>query len=284
LTPGLSELTAESVLQRLAPAIVTFPLVLAMSALQRTDGPQASRPKSSRVLVVAHRGGAGIAAENTLSAFRKAVRVGADYVEVDVRCTADGRLIVMHDGTVDRTTNGSGEVARMTWADIAALRIRTATGSPSLTVPTFDDVVGLWRNRTGLYIDHKDAPVEKVVETLKRHRFGRKVVVYGSPDRLREYRKFRPDMPIMPGHPGEPGLMASLVALLHPETMDGHAIEWTREQVRAAHGHGAEVWMDVMGPTDSESGWRDALEKGADALQTDYPDRLIRYLKQRRLR
>lgn len=64
--------------------------------------------------VIAHRGGAALAPENTLEAFRKASELGADVLELDVRSTADGTLVVIHDDTVDRTTNGSGEVSQFT--------------------------------------------------------------------------------------------------------------------------------------------------------------------------
>ena len=74
------------------------------------------RPQTSelRPLVVAHRGNSAHAPENTLESFTQAMALGVDGVEFDVRLTADRQLVVIHDATVDRTTNGSGEVARLT--------------------------------------------------------------------------------------------------------------------------------------------------------------------------
>ena len=72
-------------------------------------------------LVVAHRGGAGLAPENTLAAFRMALEVGADAIELDVRLTRDGRVAVIHDRTVDRTTGGRGPVGSYTLAELKAL-------------------------------------------------------------------------------------------------------------------------------------------------------------------
>src|SRR6476469_1921058 len=63
--------------------------------------------------VIGHRGGKALAPENTLAAFRNAIKLGADYVEVDVRATKDGRLVIMHDSSVDRTTNGTGAVKEL---------------------------------------------------------------------------------------------------------------------------------------------------------------------------
>jgi glycerophosphoryl diester phosphodiesterase len=74
-----------------------------------------------RPLVIAHMGASGLAPENTLAAFKLAIALGADGVEMDVRATADGQPVVIHDARVDRTTDGSGEVSRLTAAQISRL-------------------------------------------------------------------------------------------------------------------------------------------------------------------
>lgn len=72
-------------------------------------------------IVVGHRGAAGHAPENTMASFRKALELGADWIELDVHLSKDGHLIVMHDATVDRTTNGSGAIAGFTYAELRQL-------------------------------------------------------------------------------------------------------------------------------------------------------------------
>ncbi|MGI5817179.1 MAG: glycerophosphodiester phosphodiesterase [Armatimonadota bacterium] len=72
-------------------------------------------------LICAHRGRSGVFPENTMAAFEAAVEVGADFMELDVRATVDGEIVCIHDATVDRTTDGSGEVAQMTLAEVQAL-------------------------------------------------------------------------------------------------------------------------------------------------------------------
>ncbi|NNE99018.1 MAG: glycerophosphodiester phosphodiesterase [Pyrinomonadaceae bacterium] len=76
---------------------------------------------AGRPLVIAHRGGAGIAPENTLEAFRRSKELGVDMLELDVRATKDGELVVFHDRSVDRTTNGTGLVSEMTFREISKL-------------------------------------------------------------------------------------------------------------------------------------------------------------------
>src|SRR2546425_4771732 len=77
--------------------------------------------RGKHVVVIAHRGANKFAPENTLAAFRKAVDLGCDYVELDVRRTRDGALVLMHDSTVDSKTDGKGKVADLTLAEIKAL-------------------------------------------------------------------------------------------------------------------------------------------------------------------
>lgn len=73
------------------------------------------------VLVIAHRGASGYAPENTIASFDEAVRLGADFIELDIQLSKDGELVVIHDLTVDRTTNGSGEVKNYTFAELQTL-------------------------------------------------------------------------------------------------------------------------------------------------------------------
>ena len=101
--------------------------------------------------LIAHRGGAALAPENTMAAFRRAVdEWDADMLEMDVRLTADGRVVVIHDETVDRTTDGTGPVRRMTWARArrldAGFRFRGLDGDAShrgrgVRLPLFEEVL-----------------------------------------------------------------------------------------------------------------------------------------------
>src|SRR5439155_21621382 len=81
-------------------------------------------PRTARMLLFGHRGARGEAPENTLAGFAHARRAGVAAFELDVRPTADGRLAVIHDATVDRTTNATGAVSDFTAADLARLDAR----------------------------------------------------------------------------------------------------------------------------------------------------------------
>src|SRR5258708_39228771 len=74
-----------------------------------------------RVVAISHRGEHLHHPENTIPAFQEAIRLGADFIEVDVQTTADGKLVLSHDSTVDRCTNGQGKVSEMTFDQVEAL-------------------------------------------------------------------------------------------------------------------------------------------------------------------
>lgn len=95
-------------------------------------------PIPARPVAIAHRGDSAHQPENTLAAFRSAIDVGADWLEMDVQMSADGHLVVSHDTTVDRTTNGSGRVADLTLAQLQAL-----DAGDGEQIPTFADVLAL---------------------------------------------------------------------------------------------------------------------------------------------
>jgi glycerophosphoryl diester phosphodiesterase len=111
---------------------------------------QAPRPPSGTG-VSAHRGASAERPENTLAAFRTAIAHGCEGVELDVALTADGVPVVLHDRTVDRTTDGSGEVAELTLEQVRALR--TADGEP---VPTLAEVLALCAGHVEVNVEIKD--------------------------------------------------------------------------------------------------------------------------------
>src|SRR5260221_43314 len=106
---------------------------------------QLLRAETGRVTVSAHRGASGYAPENTLAAFRLANELGADMVEFDVHLTADERLVLIHDDTLDRTTTGTGYVRDHTWDEIAGLDAGAwyAPEFQGERVPLLDDVLPL---------------------------------------------------------------------------------------------------------------------------------------------
>lgn len=141
-------------------------------------------------LIIAHRGDSAHRPENTLAAFASALEVGADLVEFDVQLTRDGRVVVIHDAAVDRTTNGAGDVRQMSLAEVRALSAgypeRFGTAFAGERVPVLAEALGLLRDRARVMIEIKKDSVTddgaagieaQTVDEVRRARMARDVVI-----------------------------------------------------------------------------------------------------------
>jgi len=121
------------------------------------------------ILKIGHRGAKGHVAENTLASFQQALDMGVDGIELDVHVCATGELVVIHDFTVDRTTNGTGEVHKMTLAELKKLRV---DGEHS--IPLLDEVLALVNRKCLVNIElkgrHTAKPVSDFVDTYVKNR------------------------------------------------------------------------------------------------------------------
>jgi glycerophosphoryl diester phosphodiesterase len=237
-----------------------------------------------KVAVCCHRGGRALAPENTLAAYRNAIRLGADFIEIDVRATCDGQLVISHDATVDRMTNGHGKVAELDFATIRSLDAgyKYSEKYRGEKIPTFDEVLEVARGKVNIYLDHKAGPVPDILAALKKHRMTKHVVVYNGVSELREWKRLAPDIPVMPGLPDEyrrPGGYADFLKVLHAEVTDGDTSDYTADLIQQAHANGVKVYVDSLGGADNLTGWQKALDIGVDGIQTDHPDKLIEFLK-----
>ena len=236
-----------------------------------------------RVAVIAHRGGAAVAPENTLASIRGAIALGCDYVELDVRPTRDGHLVLMHDGSVDRTTDGTGNVSDLDYGAVQALDAGSHF-SPAYAaerVPTFEDALRLARDSIYVYIDHKDGEVEEIWATIQQYGMGKQVVVYNGVAGCMEWKRHDADIPVMPSVPGEyrrPGGLRAFHQELPAEVLDGGIGSWTKPMVDEAHELGVAVYVDNLGDTDNPEMFRHAIEMGVDGIQTDHPHQLIALL------
>lgn len=112
---------------------------------------------TEKPLIIAHRGGALIGTENSISCLDQAISLGVDMVEIDVHMSADGKLVVCHDETIDRTTNGKGRIENMTLDSLRSFRLLDfKTGKPTEErLPTLGEVLALIHGRCGLLLEVK---------------------------------------------------------------------------------------------------------------------------------
>jgi glycerophosphoryl diester phosphodiesterase len=166
------------------------------------------------VVVVAHRGQVAGYPENTLAAYRESVTQGFPAIEVDLRATADGQIVIMHDETVDRTTTGSGKVESMTFAEIRSLDAGSHAHPrfADQRVPTYQEVLDvIGGTGTKLVIDIKPGAAldnERVVRLTEQH--GAVLDVMVGPrnvDDLRDFKRLNPNLRtlgLVPGPEFEP--------------------------------------------------------------------------------
>jgi len=238
------------------------------------------------VLAVGHRGTVHLAPENTLAAFRKAIELGVDLVEIDVRETKDGHLVIMHDATVDRTTDGKGRVSDLTLEEIKRLDAGSWF-SPKFAgerVPTLDEALSVIKGGALPDIDFKAGTPEKLVEALSRHGLLGKVTLYsGDWGLLRRTLERSRQFLIRPTVPHGAVGLPILIHELDPPIVNINWREFSERLIVQVHLAGRKAFMNTMGPNDTEFGILRAIEAGADYIQSDRPDLLMPMLRARGL-
>ncbi|TLV00048.1 glycerophosphodiester phosphodiesterase family protein [Dyadobacter luticola] len=255
--------------------------LLITCALNVAAQQHAPLPKSkNKIVVIAHRGNHVNVPENTLASYKEAINCGADYVEVDLRTTKDGHLVVLHDATVDRTTNGSGKIAAMTFEEVEKLQVFNKNKRPH-HIPEFREVLALCKDKINIYLDFKDADVAETLKQIKAAGMEHQVVVYlNKESQYKEWKDADPKMPLMTSLPKEVTNKEHLQAFLeklHVQVLDNVA---DPELVKAAEAHGIAVWLDVQSPSEGPASWKATLQKGVHGLQSDKPAELRAFLKE----
>lgn len=240
--------------------------------------------QTRQVAVISHRGEHLRHPENTLIAYRTALDLGADYYEIDIRTTSDGKFVLMHDGSVDRTTNGRGEVSKMTFAEIRALDagIRKGREFEGTRVPTLDEGMDAAGKRGGVYLDCKRIAPRALVEAIERHKLSDRVVIYGGPGFLKEVMALRPGLKAMP-EAHNPTVLKNLIDALRLRVAAFSAGDWNEATIRVARDAGIDIFVDRLGAADTPEWWQDAIDRGATGIQTDKPGELVKYLRARGL-
>ncbi|WP_240419772.1 glycerophosphodiester phosphodiesterase [Paenibacillus periandrae] len=241
------------------------------------------RVKTNRVLNIAHRGASGYAPENTLAAFARAIAMNADYLELDVQLSRDGRLVVIHDQTVDRTSDGTGRVVDLTLEQLREVDAgrwfnEKFTGE---RIPTLDEVLNLSRGKAGLLIEIKWASMHpgiehKLADALIAHglvQSNASAVIVQSFDQqsLKRFHAILPYVPIGVLVENQSDLVTNKLAELaaFADYINPYMDLATKEIVEAIHSQGMKVCLWTVR---SPGVVKPLLELGVDGLISDYPD------------
>lgn len=263
-------------------AILLPLIVLPQTAIERPL-PIARRflRKGHKFIVCAHRGDHTVAPENSIEAYDRAIKIGADFGEVDLRMTKDGVIVLMHDATVDRTTDGHGTVSNLTLQEIKALKFKRAT-EKNESVPTFEELLKAVRGKINLYLDIKAVRAKDVLPLLKKYRMERSAIAYVyGPANVDEWRRDAPEIPIISDISKRTDVeQIERDWRAHPFAIsDGRASGYTQQLVDIWHKLGVVVVPDIQSGDEGPAKWAPMLAMGVDGLQTDHPKELIDYLK-----
>lgn len=229
-------------------------------------------PSCADLLIVGHRGTESFAPENTLAAFERAIELGADVIELDVRDTADGFLVVIHDATVDRTTDGYGRVDEMTLAEIEALSIRSRQPCiPPQKVPTFKETLAFLKGRIPINVDVKSGQLEKVAaEVEEQDMLDQAYMLTKSLDSGYRFLAASPDIKLQARAHSSLEVYRYLEEL-HPMAVQVDLSFLTPEVVAAINAAGAKVFLDASGSLDAwgRLGYAVLDWRGVDVIETD---------------
>jgi len=231
-------------------------------------------------LIIAHRGASAYAPENTLSAFKKAIELGTDGIELDVHLSKDGEVVVIHDFTVDRTSNGTGRVSQMPLKELKALDF----GSWFLDkyrnerIPLLREVLELLQGWDGLLnIEIKRnrlegcSPIEeKVLDLLDTYGFAEKTII-SSFDHysLMKVNEIEPSMRICPLYIADLFKPWEYAGMLNAFAIHPHYHTVTPDLVKQCHEHNINVNPYTV---DCPEHIRLMIDAGVDGIITDVPD------------
>ena len=245
-----------------------------------------------RPLIIAHRGGAALAPENTMAAFRNALTLGCDALELDIRLTSDGRPAVIHDATVNRTTDGSGTVGKMRMEQLKAFSAGKKFGSSfeNEKIPDLAEVLELTDGKAHIFIEIKPAVnnsravVSAVTGALAMYNFRDRIVIQSfSEEIIDEVQK------------ADPSLETAMLYFAKPRgwKKKNYFEYWpvpgkcsyinvnyrfaSRRFVKRMHSLGKKV---CVWTADNPRALKRMIRNGVDGIITNHPDRLMKLLNE----
>lgn len=263
---------------------------------------------TEQIMVVAHRGDWRFAPENSLAAIEHSIAVGVDVVELDLQMTKDSVLIVMHDGTLNRTTTGKGKVSEWTVDSIKTLKLKNGCAIKTMhSVPTLEEALLAAKGKVLVNLDKADRYFDLIVPVLEKTGTARQIIMKGSKPAeqvLELYGKYLDEilyMPVVNLHKeGAQELMTGYMEQLKPcayelvyqydeqvaypkqlkEKLEGKALIWYNT-----------LWDTLCGGHDDDLALSDPDAAygflidtlGATIIQTDRAEYLLKYLRERGL-
>ncbi len=237
------------------------------------------------VSVIAHRGYNAKYPENTIIAFEKAIEVGADYCELDIEFTKDGKIVVIHDDTTQRVADRNLDVKKSTLAELKTLDL-----GQSQCIPTLEEVLEVAEGKIGLNIEIKGRNMaEKLNEILQKFNMDKDLIISSfHHQEIIDFHKINPGIKIATLEPVTSSIMNVIKLTFSKSSLFTHAKEVevdaihpftalaTKKFIDRSHelGYAVNIWT-----SDSPDRWEKLIANGVDGIVTNDPESLINYLK-----
>jgi len=246
---------------------------------------------SGYILVAAHRSAHNGHPENSLSALKHAIEIGADIAELDVKVTKDSVVVLMHDGKINRTTNGKGNPEDYTYSELRTFRLKMPDGTlTDEPIPTFEEFLNLAKGHIMIDIDIKTGNLKPVVDVVKKTKTQSQVFYFDDDyESLETVRSLDPGSMFMPRahtfHEADSALIRFSPPVIHiDETF------YTFELTSLINSKKARVWINALGDPDKqirkgaiEKSMNNLLINHANIIQTDEPEKILNYLRSKGL-
>ncbi|MFT6881115.1 MAG: glycerophosphoryl diester phosphodiesterase [Arcticibacterium sp.] len=267
--------------------LVLFFLLVSPAAMAQDYLQQAFFAKdASKVLVAAHRAAHNFAPENSLLAVENAIKEGVDIIEIDAKTSKDGVVMLMHDSTINRTTNGFGPVENYTFEELRKLRLKNSDGTLSeYQIPTLAEVFHLAKGHILTDLDLKTENIEPIVAEVQKAGMQTQAFFFDSDyDVLKRIKTIDPSLYLMPRTHSRDEV-EDAIRIFNPSIVHIDPTFYTKEMMVDLKARNVKVWINALGKVDismaggSSSLFMELVENGANVIQTDQPEKMLKLLK-----
>ncbi|AEW03347.1 hypothetical protein A4D02_04835 [Niastella koreensis] len=246
-------------------------------------------PNSKIVLIASHRGMHYDFPENSIPAFEKAIELGIDVIEIDIRHTKDNSLVIMHDATVDRMTNGKGRVDEYTFDELRKLRLQFNGRLTDEKIPTLEEVLTMAKGKILVDLDIKTNCLPLVVQLVQQTQTENTCFFFlNQPFHDKNLKEKKPELRTLVRTHSEANV-DSVFTVTQTEAVHIDQKHNTVAVTTKIKNNGARVWINALGEVDKKAAagdleaYGELLNNGANMVQTDHPMLLMHYLKSKDL-
>jgi glycerophosphoryl diester phosphodiesterase len=244
-------------------------------------------PESKTILVAAHRGAHIGNCENSVLSTKRSIEIGVDIIELDVQVTKDGVVVLMHDRTIDRVTNGTGRVSDYTFAELQKFRLKSWLGiQTDEKIPTFEEILNIAKGKILIDIDLKTENVDPVVAVVQKTATEDQVFFFSKNyDLLKHIRTMDKRAMFMP-RAYNYKMAVKALDIFNPPVVHVDPSFYSEKLGKLIRENRSRIWINALGEVDATMRYGHMEEKleeltryGANVIQTNEPAMFLEYLR-----